>query len=211
MEGSIWLSALVMGFLGSWHCGVMCGPLCCNFKTKKDFYFYQLGRLASYLVVGTVLFFGTHYFLTVDSRPLKLVASVFFGVLFITFGLAQINILKNDKLAKVWAKLQLALMRKYRKQIQKFPILLGLFTGFFPCGWLYSFLLLSTQMKSLSASLLVILIFWLTALPAFALLNGFMQKLIKSSPLSYQKISACILIIAGLFSILGHWSEIIFL
>lgn len=209
--GSVWLSALVLGFLGSWHCGVMCGPLCSNFKTRKDFYLYQSGRLLSYLLIGLILFFGTQYFLSVDSRPLKLVISILFGLLFLTFGLAQLQMIKYEIISKNWIKWQFKLMSKNRKYILKFPVLLGLFTGLFPCGWLYSFLLLSSQMKSLSASLFLILIFWLTALPAFAAMNGFMQKLIKSSPLSYQKISALILIIAGLFSIFGHWAEIIFL
>lgn len=198
----------LMSFLGSWHCGVMCGPLSCNFKVRQDFFSYHIGRLISYLLMGAVLFFGTHYFINTESRNLKLAASMIFGLIFIIFGLIQLNIFKHNRLIFKYYKIQFKIIEANKDLANKFPIILGLLTGLFPCTWLYSFLLLSTQMKSLTESLLVIFIFWVSALPAFVVFTGFMQNLIKSSPVSYQKISGFILIAAGLFSIIGHWAEI---
>lgn len=202
----------VMAFLGSWHCGVMCGPLSCNFRKRESFFSYHIGRLLSYSAISILLFYGTHYFLDTDSRALKLGASLFFGILLVIFGLMQIQILPQQKR---WSfrffKVQHQILQRYRQQLNQFPILLGLLTGLFPCGWLYSFLVLSSQMKSLPHALLVIVIFWLTSLPAFLVFTGFMSQLIKTAPVSYQKISAAVLILAGLFSICGHWAEILFL
>lgn len=168
MQAALILSFLVMGFLGSWHCGLMCGPLCSNFMNRQDFVFYQFGRLLSYLAVGTLLFFGVKYFLNIDSRPLKLVASVIYGLLFIYFGLAQLNVIRSGRASLKYAKVQFSVFQKNRRMLQKFPILLGLFSGLLPCAWLYSFLFLSTQMNSLPNAYLLIFIFWGTALPAFA-------------------------------------------
>jgi sulfite exporter TauE/SafE len=98
-------------------------------------------------------------------------------------------------------------MMKNKLLIDKFPVLLGLLTGLFPCGWLYSFVILASQMTTLTESVLVIFIFWLTSLPAFLVFTGFIAQLIRKSPVSYQRISAIVLIAAGLFSILGHWAE----
>lgn len=212
MEASIFGAVLVMGFLGSWHCGVMCGPLSCNFRKRESFVSYHLGRLISYTVISTLLFYGAHYFLETDSRSLKVAASLFFGILLIVFGLMQIKIIPQQKrLSFKFFKVQHKILEKYKTQLNQFPILLGLLTGLFPCGWLYSFLIMSSQMKSLSQSLLVIAIFWMTSLPAFFVFTGFMSHLIKKSPTSHQRISAVVLIVAGVLSIFGHWSHILFI
>lgn len=205
MEGALFVSCFVMGFLGSWHCGVMCGPLSCSFRKVPHFFAYHLGRLFSYLFFGAILYFGFHYFVNVESRVLKSVATFFFGGLFLFFGLSQLNIISSSKYFFKVYKLQFRILENARKTAQKFPFLLGLLTGLFPCGWLYSFLLLSSQMKSLSQALILIFVFWLTSLPAFLIVTTFMQKLIRSSPSSHQKISGVILILAGLLSLMGHW------
>lgn len=203
-------STFIMGLLGSWHCGVMCGPLSCNFRKKEEFLTYHFGRLCSYLILAGVLFFGTQFFVNVESRFLKLLVSILFGVMFVYFGLIQLNVFKNNKFNFKYYKLQFKLLSKSKKWTNKFPVILGLLTGLFPCGWLYSFLLLSAQMKSLPQSLLLVFIFWLTSLPAFFVFTGFMQNLIKNSPVRYQTLSGLVLIAAGVLSILGHWAELVF-
>ncbi len=204
-------SVLVMGFLGSWHCGVMCGPLSCNFKKQQDFFTYHLGRLISYLMLASFLFYGSSFFLTTDSRWLRLLASLVFGLLFIYFGLIQLTIFKNSRWLFGYYKLQFRLLKKNKSLYLRFPVMLGLLTGLFPCGWLYTFLLLSSQMKSWPQSMLLVLIFWFTSLPAFIVFTGFMQNLIKNSPVRYQTLSGVVLIMAGLFSVIGHWFSIILL
>lgn len=211
MEASIFGAIFVMAFLGSWHCGVMCGPLSCNFRQKESFFSYHLGRLISYTVIATLLFHGVHYFLDVESRSLKLGASLFFGFLLVVFGLMRLQIFPVPKRWNFkFFKWQQGVLSRHQNLLVRSPILLGLLTGLFPCGWLYSFLVLSSQMKSLSHAMLVILIFWLTSLPAFLVFTGFMSQLIRAAPRSYQKISAFVLILAGLLSIFGHWAEILF-
>ena len=209
MQLALFSSLFLMGFLGSWHCGVMCGPLSCNFKAPQDFFSYHLGRLISYLLLGIILYYGTHYFLNSKSRPVKIISTLFFAALFILFGLAQLNILKNKHYTFKYYKFQFKLFEKSKSVAQKFPLIIGLLTGLLLCGWLYSFLLLSTQMKTLQISMLLIFIFWFTALPAFVVFTGFMKYLIKNSPVNYQTISGIVLILAGLFSLLGHWAEFI--
>lgn len=210
MQNSIFVTVFIMAFLGSWHCGVMCGPLSCNFRKRENFFSYHLGRLISYAALVTLLFFGVHYFLDLDSRGLKLGASLFFGVLLILFGLMQVQVVPQPKR---WYfrlfKIQYQIIQKHKETLKKFPILLGLMTGLFPCGWLYSFVMVSSQMKSLPQALTIIFIFWLTSLPAFLVFTGFMNQLIKNVPVSYQRISAAVLILAGLLSIFGHWVDIL--
>jgi hypothetical protein len=211
MSWLVWMGPLlIMGFLGSWHCALMCGPLTCNYRKQQDFLSYQIGRLISYLAIGLTLFYGLKFFLDVESRPVKLFFSLVLGVLFILFGLAQMDFLNIKKWSFKYYKIQYKIIEKNKEIAQRFPIVLGLLTGFFPCGWLYSFLFLSSQMKTVNESLLVVFIFWLTALPAFMALTGFINHLIKASPVSHQRISGFVLLLSGVLSIVGHWSEIIF-
>lgn len=210
MHLAVMTSVLLVGFLGSWHCGVMCGPLSCNFRKKEDFLSYHVGRLISYLAVGGLLFVGAHFFIDADSRPIKIVTSILFGVIFILFGLNQLHFFKNQAFLFRYAKFQFKIVDHFKDISKKFPVVLGLLTGLFPCTWLYSFLFFSTQMKTLPEALTVIFLFWLTALPAFLVVTGFMQSLVKASPLSYQRLSGFILIFAGVFSIFGHWADILF-
>jgi sulfite exporter TauE/SafE len=143
-----------------------------------------------------------------DSRGLKIFASLILGLLLIFFGLVQLNFFPQRKRFGFFLfKFQNKIMMKNKLLIDKFPVLLGLLTGLFPCGWLYSFVILASQMTTLTESVLVIFIFWLTSLPAFLVFTGFIAQLIRKSPVSYQRISAIVLIAAGLFSILGHWAE----
>jgi uncharacterized protein len=210
MQFAFVLSVLVMGFMGSLHCAGMCGPVSCSLRNGKQFKSYHLGRLISYLILGSLLYYGSQFFVSTDSRFLKLAFSLIFSVLFVLFGLVQMNILKFTGQFKLY-KYQFGLMSSLRSVIDKFPIVLGLLTGLFPCAWLYSFLLLSSQMQSYSMSVLVIFMLWATSLPAFYFFTTVLQKLVKNSKLSYQKISGFILITAGLLSVLGHWSDVIFL
>lgn len=210
MQAAFLLSLLTMGFIGSLHCASMCGPLSCSLKNKKQFKSYHVGRLISYLAMASVLFFGSQYFINTDSRPLKLAVSLFFAAAFVLFGLVQMDVIKFKNQIKIY-KYQFVLMSSARSLIDRFPIVLGLLTGLFPCAWLYSYLLLSSQMKIYPQAMLVIFILWMTSLPAFYFFTAVLQKLVKNSKISYQKISGFILIAAGLFSVLGHWSDVIFL
>jgi uncharacterized protein len=209
MQFALMGTVLLMGFLGSWHCGVMCGPLVCNFRKKDDFLSYQIGRLISYLILGSLLFYGFHFFKDVESRGLKMLSGVVFEIILIFFGLNQIHLFQTKKLQFRFYKIQMKFVERFKSISKRFPIVLGLLTGLFPCAWLYSFLLLSSQLATLDSALLVIFVFWLSSLPAFIVVAGFMNKLIRNSPISYQNISAFVLIAAGLFSIFGHWAQII--
>lgn len=208
MELAFMISVFVLGFLGSWHCGVMCGPLSCNFKTYQHFISYHLGRLMSYLSVGGLLFAGSKLLMTQEGHVVKTIASITFAIIFLFFGLMQMNLFKNQNIFYKYYKFQFQFLKRFENYYHRFPLLLGLLTGLFPCAWLYSFLLLASQTQIWWKSLMVILIFWLTSLPAFIVMTAFMKKLIQSSPVRYQTISGLVLIVAGLMAVISQWSHI---
>lgn len=211
MQYAIFSSVLLMGFLGSMHCGVMCGPLSCNLKNKNQFLSYHLGRLVSYISIAALLFLGSQYLLNTESRKLKLVISILFTLFFVIFGLIQLNFIRWPEGRFNFYKIQFFLLQKSKNLIDKFPVVLGLLTGLFPCSWLYSFFFFSTQLPKLTDAVIAIMLFWLSSLPAFLVVTSLLRELIRKSPYTYQKISGVILIIAGIFSVMSHWADIMLL
>ena len=209
MQWALLISVMVMGFLGSWHCGVMCGPLSCNFRKNPDFLSYHVGRLLSYLLVCSLLFAGSQFLFFSESRWLRLAATLLTAGLLIIFGLSQLGIFQSKVLSFRYYKFQTGFFERHRAICKKFPVVLGLMTGLLPCSWLYSFLILSARMNTLTMAWAVIFAFWLTSLPAFFVFSGLMRHLVQNSPVSYRKISGIVLIIAGVLSLAGQWVDLL--
>jgi uncharacterized protein len=179
------------GFLGSWHCGVMCGPLSCYLASRRQLLAYQLGRLVSYVSAG--LFAGAiAQFLLQSVGWLKYVVVLGLSSLLIASYLSQ-----NHRLPLPQRLSQFFF--KYKSN----GFALGLFSVLLPCGWLYGFILSSMAAKSAFAGGLVMFIFWLSTLPALSAAQLFMKKLIVASDLKRQKIASLVLLGASLYSLIN--------
>jgi sulfite exporter TauE/SafE len=85
------------------------------------------------------------------------------------------------------------------KNIQGF--ILGSFSAFLPCGWLYSFVLgaLATQSPIKGAAFLGL--FWLGTVPALVLAPSLIRKVLAPISQKAPKISGAVLIAAGLITV----------
>lgn len=184
----------VAGFIGSWHCAVMCGPITCMLAQKKQLMQYQLGRLISYVFAGA--FAGTvSSFLVTSFEWLKTVSVVAITVLllFTYFTKAE--------------KIQLpGFMKNLFWQKRNNPFFMGFLSLTLPCGWLYSFILSSLAARSAVAGGLVMLMFWLSSLPALSVAQLFLKKLIDINDQKRQKVASTVLLAASLTSL---WSFLI--
>lgn len=196
-------STLLMGFAGSFHCGLMCGPISCSIKNRKLIWSYHLGRLISYLTIASLLHLGFRYLINLESRLLKMSVAVFFLITFILFSIVQAGWVHRSDLQRTYLKAFWA----SRSWFLKSPFLLGLMTGLFPCGWLHTFVFFSSQMPTLTGSLSLILIFWFSSLPILLTVNHTFQAVLRQAPASYQRIAGLVLIFAGFLSLAGHWLE----
>lgn len=194
-------STLLMGFIGSLHCGLMCGPISCNIKNKKLMWSYHLGRLFSYTMLAVLLHFGFRYLLKIESRSLKVLVTFLFLILFGLFSLVQMGWLRMPALQKI----QFRLIWSARRWLANSPALFGLMTGLFPCGWLHTFIFFSSQMSTLKDSLILVFIFWLCSLPVLITVNHTFQVVLRRTPTRYQQVASFVLILAGFLSLAGHW------
>jgi sulfite exporter TauE/SafE len=137
----MFVSAFLIGLVGSLHCGVMCGPLVLAVRTVGDTKFafvfnrvlYQVGRISAYALLG--LFFGgigTSLVMAGLQQWLSIIA----GVAIILLLLLELRGIKNPfwKCAG-WGK---SLFRRFLTQRSYSGLFaLGATNGLLPCGLVY--------------------------------------------------------------------------
>jgi sulfite exporter TauE/SafE/copper chaperone CopZ len=169
-------------------------------NNKKPFYFFHIGRLASFAILGGLLgligkSLGINY---IFSAVLGLLAAT----IMIVLGLNLTGIFKKSKFT-----LPSGLFSFFRKvEHQTFaPLLLGIGTFFLPCGFTQSMQVAALSSGSFISGLLIMLFFALGTLPMLLLLSfgsaSFAHS--KHAPLFFK--SAGIVVIGlGIFGLLAQ-------
>ena len=141
----MFLSALIFGLLGSFHCIGMCGPIAFMLpvdrqKPIKRFFqitSYHLGRLFTYSLIGLLFgFLGKGFYLFGFQQQL----SIFVGITMILIVLFpkffnKVNLSKG--ISKVIFKVKNALGKELKKKGNDTFFTIGFLNGFLPCGLVY--------------------------------------------------------------------------
>lgn len=153
--------ALFLGFVGSWHCALMCGGFLWGPRPVP----YLAGRLVGYAAVGVALGWGGQWLLGWLGSRLLLGLS---GVLLLVMARARLPVA-----AKNSASLAGFLLRELGPWLRgpggRARFLLGLTTAAFPCGLLYAAWLLAVGQGSPAMGALSMSLFWLGSLPGLLL------------------------------------------
>lgn len=138
------LAALLLGFLGSFHCIGMCGPIALalpqhqgNFQIKIiSSLLYNFGRVVTYATIG-VLFgtIGKGLFLGGFQQLLSIVT----GIAIISFVIFPFIIPSKFKEKSVlsFPFFRRAFSNAFKMQSLFAYVLLGLINGLLPCGFVY--------------------------------------------------------------------------
>lgn len=174
MDIAIYLSALALGFLGSFHCAGMCGPLVFMLPKNsesptsiiKGRFIYNSGRVVTYVAIG--LLFGL-FGLAVAMKGFQRELSVFAGA-----TIAVTVLLTSGKKQRVKAhSITLAYTNPLRKQLKKlfamksYPALffMGVLNGLLPCGFVYLAVAGAASTGSVTGSALYMALFGLGTFP----------------------------------------------
>ncbi|WP_196894460.1 sulfite exporter TauE/SafE family protein [Aureivirga marina] len=167
-------SALILGFLGSFHCIGMCGPIAfmlpIDKKNKWKGIFqtlsYHIGRFTAYSIIG-LLFgaIGKGLYLAGFQQRL----TILIGVIMIIIAVTPVKIFNKYNfskpiyflISKVKERLGFYLQKRSAKKI----FLIGFFNGFLPCGLVYGAVFGSISMGSTLEGALYMLLFGLGTLP----------------------------------------------
>ncbi|MDX6746392.1 sulfite exporter TauE/SafE family protein [Polaribacter sp. PL03] len=141
----MFLSAIIFGLLGSFHCVGMCGPIAFMLpidrqnKTKGFFQIlsYHLGRLFTYSLIGLLFgFLGKGFYFFGFQQQISIIIG-FLMILFILFPriFKKINFSKN--ISGLIFKVKNALGKELKKKRNDTFFTIGFLNGFLPCGLVY--------------------------------------------------------------------------
>ncbi len=168
-------TALTLGFLGSFHCIGMCGPLALALPGGKGAaliviagrVYYNLGRICSYSVLGAT--FG------LIGQSIRLAG--FQSILSVVLGIAIIGaVVVNNRHAEVikeklgvhhlFSKLKKIIATQYRRKGTGTLFIIGILNGLLPCGFVYVGLAGSLTTGTIPGGTLYMALFGLGTFPA---------------------------------------------
>ncbi len=142
----IYYSALLLGFLGSFHCAGMCGPIALALPVSRDtktgmilhLLTYNAGRIFTYATLGLIVGLIGH---RIAMSGFQKTLSVFSGGLILTVAVVSfINprfIYSHSLLSKYTAKIKSMFRNLFGKKSVLTLFSIGLVNGLLPCGFVY--------------------------------------------------------------------------
>ena len=141
----MFLSAIIFGLLGSFHCVGMCGPIAFMLPINREnkakgvlqILSYHIGRLFTYSLIGLLFgFLGKGFYFFGFQQQLSIIVGVTM-ILVIIFPkfFSKINFSKS--INKIIFKVKNALGKELKKKGNDTFFTIGFLNGFLPCGLVY--------------------------------------------------------------------------
>ncbi|MFT5008682.1 MAG: sulfite exporter TauE/SafE [Reinekea sp.] len=165
------LAAFLIGLVSAGHCLGMCGGLmvAAGLNSSRPILtaYYNIGRVTTYVFLGTLLSYFSHL-LPSHSLPWLKVLSGLLLVLSAVYFLGWNQWLKKfEQLGfPLWRRLQPLSNKLLPIDSAKAAYGIGLLWGFIPCGLIYTAVAFSLGMPNVLQSALAMLFFGLGTLPA---------------------------------------------
>ncbi len=215
------LTVFVASLVGSLHCIGMCGPFVAFYsgadgsggaKRLLSHSAYSAGRLLTYalfgLAAGSV---GAALDVAGSLAGVQRIAGFVAGGVMILWGVVALLQLRGVKIFRHGSgngRVARALRRGFSVVSNKPPIVragvVGLLSGFLPCGWLWAFVVTAAGTGNALTGAAVMTAFWAGTVPAL-LAVGFGTQLV-SAPLRRHipAVTAILLVGLGLLAIIGR-------
>ena len=207
---------LLASLIGSPHCAGMCGGFvalysCGTPKSIISHIAYHCGRLCTYMILGGIAGYAGS---RIDNRGwivgLQRVSTGIVGVLLIMWGLVKLfpqairGISFMGWFKDLHTPMHYILGKRASLPPALFALLVGATSTFLPCGWLYMFVTVAAASGSWTIGIFVMAAFWLGTVPVLAGV-AFATQFVSGSAMRYMpRITAGLVILAGLFSLSGH-------
>lgn len=206
----IFLTALLTGLMGSFHCAGMCGPLAFATPTLGSSptakwwskITYHGGRIFTYFCLGILfgsLGYGIHW------AGFQQGISIGTGIIMIIIGIFSSKWLEN-RIGNIWSPLKTKAFQTWNHQKSwRGLFILGLLQGLLPCGLVYFALIASIATQSPLEGGIFMAFFGLGTLPmmlSISLLGNWMEKsrrilLSKLIPL-FSVMVGCLFVLRGM-------------
>jgi uncharacterized protein len=176
------LTALTIGFLGSFHCIGMCGPIALALpvpnSTNIIFFtgrvLYNSGRLISYGLMGLLFgFLGKGFAAWGYQQSLSIALGVIIIVLLFIPAKYKNKFLGMNIIIKITEPLKRSIGNLFKRNSLPSFLLIGFLNGFLPCGFVYIGLAGATATGSPVTGMLFMILFGLGTFPAMLTVSLF--------------------------------------
>jgi sulfite exporter TauE/SafE len=205
----MYLSAVLIGLVGSLHCIAMCSSVTLLIGGQKrtgryviQRILYNVGRLLGYGLLGVLAglfgrvawFFGVQQWLTISFGVILLAG-------LILYGSKSIHNPTWKPFIRLTTWLKIGFSKVYQFEHAMKGLFIGVLNGFLPCGLVYMALLGSMSMPSLAGSIFYMMVFGLGTWPMM-LAVSFFGGWVKSK-MNLQTLKIVPYVIALLFILRG--------
>jgi uncharacterized protein len=210
---ALWATIFASSLAGSLHCIAMCGPLVGlhgGARSLRLALVHALGRLTTYAALGALAgLLGRAVDMAGHLAAIQHGAAIAAGVITLGWGLRTIALargwLRSAGGAPVLFSRGLVQLRARRAVTRAW--LVGVLTGFLPCGWLWVFVVTASGTGSPWSGAAVMAVFWLGTVPA---MTGLLTM--GGPALSYVRrklpvVSASLMIALGLVTLATRWRD----
>ncbi|SHJ43808.1 hypothetical protein SAMN04488028_101115 [Reichenbachiella agariperforans] len=217
-------SALILGFLGSMHCVIMCGPIALTLKSQNSLnrfvtsrLLYNLGRISTYSLLGVVFgLLGQGLVLATYQQFI----SILLGAMMLLLAIALYKRMDATGLGRPLSRLTQWFRRIFGQAMKGHQLLssylTGLINGFLPCGLVYAALVGALATGALTKGAWYMMIFGLGTFPAMLIVSLTGQLIAHRITPQVHKLSAgfvmllgCILILRGMELSVPYLSPVI--
>ena len=213
------LGIFAASIAGSVHCVGMCGGLmlAATGTRLNSQIAYHLSRLFAYLSIGALAgYLGKQIFSDSMIIPVQIFFTTIFLLLLLSlalsyfFGWGILDKLKLTNATGLISEFGMKLGFKFGNTDGSIlrASLVGFFTVFLPCGWLYSFVLLSIATHSVIYGALTLTLFWLGTIPALMSSRIIIQGVMSKIGVSGTRAISFIMIAVAFLSVFSHWRHV---
>ncbi len=180
MNVALCFSALTLGFLGSFHCAGMCGPLAImlpkssgsNSAILAGRFIYNAGRVLTYVTIG--LFFGM-LGLAAAMKGFQRELSVLTGVIIVVtviLSSGKKQRTKSFSSPNIYTTTIRSLLKKlFSRKSYVSLFLIGVLNGLLPCGFVYLAIAGAATTGSIAGGMIYMLLFGLGTFPIMMMLS----------------------------------------
>jgi sulfite exporter TauE/SafE len=201
-------SAFLIGFLGSFHCIGMCGPILLSLPKRGNSYklFYNLGRTLTYTFLGLAAgLVGQGLAFVGLQQILSITIGVIMFIIIVFTKYKYFNLPTNGLLNNLYTHIKFNLGLLFKSKLLFSAILIGMLNGLLPCGLVYAALFAALSIVSFLGGAYYMFFFGLGTIPIMLgfgvffkfITTSFRSKLTKTIPY-FLILVAILLILRGL-------------
>jgi uncharacterized protein len=179
-------TAFALGFLGSFHCIGMCGPIVLALPNRSVVhkFLYNIGRIITYSVLGAVIgLLGKSFVLVGWQQFLSIAVGIVMLIIILFTKYKRFDLPLTGLINNIYSFVKAKLAPLFKNESIVSPLLIGILNGLLPCGLVYAAMFAALSMGSVVGGSYYMIFFGVGTIPIMLVLgifSGFITPPIRS-------------------------------